>query len=91
AVWDVSPGGAAEVAVLPTAASKGGGLAYDREGRLYTYGEDASVLVWEEGTQVPVRRLVAPPRQEPPDAQQPMAVAVSADGSTAASGDSPRG
>lgn len=91
AVWDVSPGGAAEVAVLPTAASKGGGLAYDREGRLYTYGEDASVLVWEEETQVPVRRLVAPLRQELPDAQQPMAVAVSADGSTAASGDSPQG
>ncbi len=89
AVWDVGPTADAEVMSVTGADATGAGVAFGPDGRLYTAGASGSVAVWDGEATSPDRRFV--PRQR--DAGRPPAdsVAVSPDGRTVATGDSPSG
>lgn len=91
AVWDVGLQSDAEVVNRSSTAGMAAGVDYDRAGRLFTQGDAGSVLVWHEGEDRPRARLEPPDGPPAPDWASPMGLAVSADGSTVATGQSERG
>ncbi len=89
-VWDVGPYGDAEVMNVLNPPQDAAGVAFDPDGRLYTPSDGGSISVWDGDDGAPVTRLEQAGESDAP-APPFHSVAVSADGSTAATGQSPAG
>jgi WD40 repeat protein len=84
-IWDVSIGGAAEVANLPGVAGTPGAVAFTADGRnLVATGPAGTAVVWDARTYTPVRTLGAArgpgPAPAEPSGADVYSIAVSRDG-----------
>ena len=88
--WDVGPSGDAEVRNVPDPAGVLGGPTFGPDGRLFVPAEGGSVAIWdaEGGRPARLERTGSKDASSRPGAED---VAVSEDGSTVATGQSPAG